>query len=104
MIRLPDLVIPIGTAESNAVSLEQQYIHSLCLWSPAVLPETVTVYVSPGGSVWQPLFSNGVAVTVPVSAAPVLSAGPAPWRSVKLVSAGNVAAARTFQLAGGSLE
>lgn len=68
-VTLPDLVIPVGQTESNALSFQNlRFLQSLTIHSPESLTGTLTVEVTskrnPGGTDWKDLTSGGSVVTL----------------------------------------
>ena len=104
-IALPDLVIANGATDSNILYAQPHFrdADTIKLYGPTVMPETVTVYVSPVGSEasppaagdWRVLVNDsGANVTVPAGKA--ISIDLPSYGAIKLVASGAVAAARTI--------
>lgn len=104
---LDDITIANAATESPVLDLRssgKHFLVSLLIVSPTTLPEVVKVHVakSPTGT-FQALQSDGVDITLPAAKAtsihPIGMIG-----ALKLVAGVAVAAARTFELAGGQAE
>lgn len=94
---LPDLVIPSGETESNAIDAHGFYKYSeeFVVSSPATLPETVTLHVSvDGGTTYQAFQEGGSDLTF--TADKVRRVPYDGWDSMKLVAGAGVGADRTF--------
>lgn len=102
---LPDLVIPIGTAESNVI---YDYLDGdgfrdasdITVFGPDTLPETVEVQVDSSRTAtnFNPL-NNEVGAVINVPPGEAIAIEGTAYKALKLVStSGNVAATRTFKV------
>jgi hypothetical protein len=94
---LRSLVIPNGAAVSN--ELDIQAVESLGIVAPGTLDGattfTIEVAADRAGATWGTLTKeDGTDITL--AAAKATTVNTAPYRSVRIKSSGNVAAARTF--------
>lgn len=104
---LANITIANGATESPVLDLRSannQFLISLLIVSPTTLAEVVKVHVATGPTgTFQALQSDGVDITLPAAKAtsihPIGMIG-----ALKLVAGVAVAAARTFELAGGQAE
>ena len=99
IVDCPNIVIAIGATSSNVVGASTTYEDAMTIGieAPAILAETVTIYVSKDGTNFSIL--NDGATNVLTPAAGLACSYPAfPWKYFKFVAGGAVAAARTFKM------
>lgn len=91
------LTILSGAQPSGALNFTKpmQNASSLHIYSPATLPETVTVRVDPGDGTYRILQSAGADVAVTAGDMTVVDIEPG-WENLRLQSGTNVAADRAF--------
>ena len=106
VVKVTDLVIPSGSTESNVLYSKSDYQDGdgLTFFSPAVMPETITIYVSPVGDPSNPASPSDFRALQFNSTDQTLQAGKAetitllPYKAIKLVASAAVAADRTIQV------
>lgn len=109
-IWLPNLVIANGQVASNEISLTAGIntkvalgtLVDLIIYSPATLPETVSVQIAPieapGAGDWSVVYVGGSDVTLPAGRAIVVPVGAA--AALRLLAGAAVGADRTFKARG----
>jgi hypothetical protein len=96
------MVIANGATESNELLAKRDFqdADGITIFSPTVMPETVTVYVSgvenPSSSDYRALQRNDLDFTLAAGKAETIAL--LPYKAIKLVASAAVAADRTFQV------
>jgi hypothetical protein len=106
VVKVTDLVIPNGQTDSNIIYATRDFqdADGITIFSPAVMPETVTVYVSPVGEPNSPPSASDFRALQTANADQTLAAGKAetiillPYKAIKVVASAAVAADRTFNV------
>lgn len=99
IVQCENIVIQNGGTSSNVVKASEVYEDAMTigLEAPAILAETVTIYVSQDGTNFSILNDGAVNVTTP-TAGLACSYPSFPWKYFKLVAGGAVGATRTFKM------
>lgn len=100
--RLQDMVIPSGQTDSNVLLAHRDFSDAdgITIFSPNVMPETVTVYVAgvdnPAAGDFRALQRNDLDFVLAAGKAETIAL--LPYKAIKLVASAAVAADRTFNV------